>query len=234
MGQGHNGLFLGIGLSLFIHFAAVGVAYKWSQGRSGAPIKLDSVTAVLVRKGKPRPKHLLPRIHQAPRPVKVRKRIVPKRRPKVRKRRMSFAEAQRRMEEKLKRYRRKRNDEDDPRADRTAPPGVKNGSDLGTVSTLEQARMGSMYGAKLRARIESVLNIPPFFNEAQTQQFKGRIKIVMYINSSGRLIKASISTSSGDSRFDNAVLSAVRRGSPYPAPPAKLAGLIRQGIEVGW
>tara|TARA_B100000609_G_scaffold199064_1_gene200466 strand:- start:5568 stop:6287 length:720 start_codon:yes stop_codon:yes gene_type:complete len=235
---GDTSLIIGIIVSFVLHVGAIG-AFTAVSSKDAKAIPIKAATAVLVRKGTPRDKRLLPRIHQAPKAAAPKRRVVPKRRkpPKRRRRRrrksLNLDDIINRAKKHIKSYR-KNNEEDDPRADNSIPPGVENGSVHGTVSDPALARLGSMYGLKIRVKIEANLNIPPFFKPNEIKKLKNAIELVMFISDTGRLKRVKLSKSSGDRRFDNAVLAAVRRGSPYPAPPAKLRTAIRDGMEIGW
>ncbi len=225
--------------SVMLHLGAVAIIH-YSSGQEDKKPKLRTVvTAVLVRKGKPRPAHLLPRIHQAPKRTRRARRYV-KRRHRKKKRRHHRRRRHLSLDDIIKRTRerwehtRRRYEEDDPRADHTAPAGIANGSELGTVSDPALARAGSLYGLKLRDKITRNLNIPPFFKRQQIERLKHRIQIVLYLSNSGKLLRVELSKSSGDRRFDSAVLAAVKRAAPYPPPPEKIRALIKDGIEVLW
>lgn len=47
----------------------------------------------------------------------------------------------------------------------------------------------------------------------------GTVKVAFSVDRGGRIVSASVSSSSGDAELDRAALGAVRRASPVPAPP---------------
>ena len=230
--------YLGIGSSVFLHIVVIFYYYASANASQGPKLKIDAVqTAVLVRKGEPRPKYLLPRIYK-PRPIPVpRQRVVAKRDPvppprpvKPRRRRVSDDDL---MERAMKRHlNRRSDDETDVRGDDAKPPGMKDGSDDGTVDDPSLVRAGNLYGLQIRRAIDRQ-KLPDLFS-SQVQQYKRRLQLVIQIDKEGRLRNASVQQSSGNARFDAAVLACVRRAAPFPRPPDNIWKVIKDGIELGW
>lgn len=223
--QSDFGLWLGIALSVLVHVGGAYAWFQWTQ-QHGPKIKLQSIqAAVLVRKGKPRPKHLLPRIYQLKAPTVRRRRVVvkPRKRPrkrlkKRRRRRRRVRERKVNLDDIINRSlsRRKR----DPRAENKAPPGQLNGSVLGTA---ERARKGSMYGAKITKKIEDNLNFPSIMTQTQQTFCKKRFQVQIFVERTGRLRRGSLRVIQSAGRLcKNAVLNAVKNASPYPAPPRNI------------
>jgi outer membrane biosynthesis protein TonB len=226
--QSDYGLWVGVVLSVIIHLGG-GFAWYSFAGQSGPKIKLDAIqAAVLVRKGKPRPKHLLPRIYQPKYRPPPRRRIVQKkkkkRNKKTRRKKKKRRKARRRpidldksLEQRIREYRRRQ--ERDPRAENKPPPGQLNGSLMGTA---ERARAGSMYGAKVAAKIDQNLSLPSFMTDAQRDQCRRKVRVSMFITRNGSLRSSATKVSGNVSRHcKNAVLNAVKSADPYPAPPRK-------------
>lgn len=232
-----KGFWIGMTLSIVFHGAAFGGLFL-SSSSEPAKIKLNAVeAAVLVRKGEPRPKHLLPRIFK-PRPIPPpRERIVAKREPiprrpePPRRRRVTDEDLIAQAEKKLERQRSK--EEEDIRGDDGPAPGQRDGHEEGTAPDASAARKGALYGAQLRSRIDRQ-KLPNIFTEQQIARYTKQIQLLLYITEDGQLRDAKIATSSGDSRFDSAMLNKVRRAAPFPRPPSEIWKLIKEGIEIGW
>jgi protein TonB len=60
---------------------------------------------------------------------------------------------------------------------------------------------------------------------------KGIVTVSFNFDSSGNIGRVSVARSSGDTRIDDYVVSAVRRASPVPIAPAGVASLITQSVE---
>lgn len=226
MTQGSDyGLWVGIVVSVFIH---VGGGYAWlTFTQSNEPaIKLDAIqAAVLVRKGKPRPKHLLPRIYQKKQPTAKRKKIVEKKkkkktRKKKRRRRRRVAKEPD-LDDIINRTmkRRKR----DPRAENSAAPGQANGSTLGTA---QKARIGNMYAAKVTAKISQELDIPTVLSAAQRKECRRTVLVRVYISRSGTNLKRKLKVIQkyNNRLCMNAILNAINKVSEFDPPPSALLG----------
>lgn len=230
-------LFLvGVGSSVFLHLAAVFYMYASANASQGPRLKVEAIqTAVLLRKGQPRPRHLLPRIYK-PRPqpeqrrrVIVRRDPTPNPPPQPRRRRVNDDDL---MKRALKRLEQRSNEETDVRGDDDKPPGVESGSDIGTTDDPRLARAGSMYGLEIRRAIDRQ-KLPDLFS-AQLASYKSRIQIAIQISREGRLVKADVTQTSGNNRFDSALLACIRRAAPFPRPPDSVWKLVKNGIEISW
>lgn len=229
-----TGFWIAVLISVVFHFGGAIVYYRMAQGSSGGGAKVPVITAaVLVRKGVPRDKSLLPRIFKdRPRTVPQR-RVVERVKPPTRRRRViSDEELMKRAQQKIEQLRSKsRQEEDDPRAEYGPKPGQKDGHDEGTE---EQARIGNIYLGKLRSKIENNLEFPEILSKTQIQQCRQRIQVMMYLRQEGTLEqqRLRIIRSGGDHRCDNAVLAAIKRASPFVAPPSNLWQAVKQGIII--
>ena len=76
------------------------------------------------------------------------------------------------------------------------------------------ASQGSIrnYGSAIRARIAR--------NKPAGRNGRGSVVVAFALSSSGALISARVISSSGNASLDQSALAAVRRSSPFPAPPA--------------
>lgn len=227
--QSDYGLWVGVVLSVIIHLGG-GFAWYSFAGQSGPKIKLDAIqAAVLVRKGKPRPKHLLPRIYQPKYRPPPRRRIVQKkkkkRNKKTQRKKKKRRKARRRpidldksLEQRIREYRRRQ--DRDPRAENKPPPGQLNGSLMGTS---EHSKAGDVWGGKVRARIDSNFSMPSFMTDAQQRQCRKRATLNVFITRNGTIRNSSIKISgSTNSHCRNALLNAVKQGAPYPPPPRSI------------
>lgn len=230
--SGDTGFWVAITLSVLIHIGGGFGFYQWSSTESHSAIKVQSLTAaVIVRKGKPRPKHLLPRIYKQKPKTRRRRRIV-KRRRRKRRRRVSTDELIRRAQERIERMRRRtQREEKDPRAEYGELPGQANGSAQGTA---QEGRLGNIYLGRLTSKIEQNMEFPEILSKEQIKACRQKIQVMMFLNQRGALQgrRLRILRRSGDRRCDNAVLAAVKRASPFPAPPSKLWKAVRKGIII--
>lgn len=229
-----RGFWIAVLISVIVHFGGAIVYYRLAQGSQHSTTKVPVITAaVLVRKGTPRDKRLLPRIFKdRPRTVPQRRVVERVQQPQRRRPRVSDDELMRRAQEKIEQFRSKsRKEEDDPRAEYGEKPGQRDGHDEGTE---EQARIGNVYLGKLRGKIESNLEFPEILSKSQIQQCRQRIQIMMYLSQEGNLQhqRLRILRSGGDHRCDNAVLAAIKRASPFSAPPNALWKAVKQGIII--
>jgi outer membrane biosynthesis protein TonB len=234
------GIWIGIVISLLLHALIVAAYYYMGSIESETKTKVQAVTAaVLVRKGTPRPKHLLPRIYKTKPAAAPRQRVVEnkaptntksktKRRPRVSdddlmNRAMAIAERQRQ---------RGAVGEDDPRAEIVDDlPGQPDGVVGGTAT---EGRAGSIYGAQLTQRIEDKMEFPEILSPQQIKHCRQKIRVVMFIDRQGKLLsqRLNIVQTSGDRRCDNAMLAAIKRASPFPAPPNHIWPVVKNGIII--
>jgi protein TonB len=61
---------------------------------------------------------------------------------------------------------------------------------------------------------------------------KTRASFLVRIGASGELIDLSAAELSGNKKFDQSVLDAIRAAAPFPAPPAAHAGTAERGVVV--
>lgn len=232
----HNPLILGITFSLVLHLLGFGFLNVFSKGgdsKSGK--KIEFVTAVFVRKGKPRPKHLLPRLARPKQSAPARRRVVVQRRkPPVRRRRRrrrrSVEDIIKQAQRRIQRFRRR--NKKDERYDDATPIGVQDGNDDGTVSTRAQARLGSLYARMLRRKIDRRFKPPNTLSESKIKSYMSRVEVEMKIGRTGRLLRVRISRSSGNRTFDSVLLNAIRGAAPYPSPPGKIWRAVANGITI--
>jgi protein TonB len=99
------------------------------------------------------------------------------------------------------------------------------GPTFGTAgsSGVDRSAQGSAaeasYMAQIRARIQRFKTYPP---EARRQGIEGIVRVTFRLDSSGRLLTASVSSGTGVAILDNEALAIVRRASPFPPVPPSM------------
>jgi protein TonB len=108
--------------------------------------------------------------------------------------------------------------------------GRENGSPDGDAT---EGSEGDIYLTQIYNYIRNNYSVPSIITEAERKTLKATI--VIYIDENGRLQKVQFETRSGNIHFDNALESAVKKASPFPAPPREKRKLYReQGIGVNF
>jgi periplasmic protein TonB len=103
---------------------------------------------------------------------------------------------------------RKMLDENAPDADKARAPNIGIGKDKQQLTT--------KWGRKISAFIELHKRYP----ENKTKETK--VKVSLVLNRRGNVLSVDVLESSGDTAFDEAAVSMVRRSDPVPEPPAGL------------
>ncbi len=98
--------------------------------------------------------------------------------------------------------------------DNSPPIGNPNGSPFGDSS---EGQVGDIYLTEIYNKIKSNYVIPDIITDKQRKEL--RAIVVIYIDSSGKLIKYEFEKKSGNPHFDNALINAIRRSSPFKQPP---------------
>jgi protein TonB len=99
-----------------------------------------------------------------------------------------------------------------------AEAGVAGGASAATTSAGQKAKLQSIWGAKIRSRIERRKRYP------SGQRGKGRVVLRITVAASGKLINYRVAKSSGVAGFDQAALKAVSRAGKFPSAPKQLGG----------
>jgi TolA protein len=107
--------------------------------------------------------------------------------------------------------------------------GAADGDVLGDSAVQE----GERYYGALRAQVRR------YFFVSQTIPDQERIRlqadVLVRIGRSGELLETKLQKSSGNDLFDSAVLSAVKKASPFaPPPPHLVEGLRAHGVLMGF
>ena len=97
-----------------------------------------------------------------------------------------------------------------------AQAGQASNSAAATAQAGQQARLQTVWGAKIRARIERRKRYPSGASGS------GRTVVRLTVSRTGQLLNYRIAKSSGSAAFDQAALTAVARAGKFPAAPKKL------------
>ena len=100
---------------------------------------------------------------------------------------------------------------------------ISKGNSLSGLTRLDH----SNYLSGLEARIKHNWRPPKFLANA-----KLRVRVMIYIDSAGLIIKKQITQSSGNNVFDESALSAIDNSAPLPVPPDSIRGLLSQGVDL--
>jgi len=114
--------------------------------------------------------------------------------------------------------------------DNSPPIGDPNGSPFGDST---EGQQGDIYLTEIYNRIKDNYIIPDIINEKQRKEL--RAVVVIYLDSDGKVIKYEFEKKSGNVHFDNALLSAIKRSSPFKPPPKERAKAYRtEGIGINF
>jgi protein TonB len=101
-------------------------------------------------------------------------------------------------------------------AGRTSQAGRVGPALVKTLSSGQQARLISVWGAKLRSRIERKKRYP------RDARGSGVVRLHIQVARSGQLLSSRVVKSSGVAAFDAAALAAIARAAPFPPAPEQL------------
>jgi len=212
-------------------FAAIGV---FSYLHLGARIDLNQqpIKASLVRLGKPRDPKLLPRIPDAPKEEEAKAPVPEPPKPEEPKS-VPMPDAKARPPgnaDRRKQLLSAFNRTSGAGGSRTAKTieeleGQTDGDPNGNSATQE----GERYYGQLKAQIQQRYDVSQTIPEQERLHLKAQVLVL--IGKTGEVLKARLATSSGNELFDNSVLAAVKKASPFPPPPEHLRdALQRRGI----
>ncbi len=102
--------------------------------------------------------------------------------------------------------------------DNTPPVGDPNGSPYGDST---EGQQGDIYLTEIYNRIRANYVIPDIINEKQRKDL--RAIVIIYIDAAGKVIKTEFEKKSGNTHFDNALLNAIKKSSPFKSPPKERA-----------
>ncbi|MGR3622355.1 energy transducer TonB [Pseudophaeobacter sp.] len=99
-----------------------------------------------------------------------------------------------------------------------AQAGTAGGASTATISAGQRAKLQSVWGAKIRSRIERRKRYP------SGTRGSGRVVLRITVAVSGALVNYRVAKSSGVAAFDQAALKAVSRAGKFPSAPKGLGG----------
>ena len=86
------------------------------------------------------------------------------------------------------------------------------------------------YGADLNRHIKQHWTLPEWLSKREL-----KAQVVVYIDTRGNVLERKIVKSSGNPSYDEAVLEAVDKSTPFPAPPEKFQAYVSvNGILIGF
>ncbi|WP_122073705.1 energy transducer TonB [Pseudophaeobacter sp. EL27] len=94
-----------------------------------------------------------------------------------------------------------------------AQAGAAGGASTATISAGQRAKLQSIWGAKIRSRIERRKRYPA------GARGSGRVVLRITVAASGALVNYRVAKSSGVAAFDQAALKAVSRAGKFPKAP---------------
>lgn len=232
------GLFLGVSLAGHGLLVAVGLVYSSLTAGPKVDPNIPVIKATLVRQGKPRDEKLLPRKEQPPPPPKEvkappappaeapkppEKAVVPVPAPKP-----QPAPAPQKGD-KAGEDRRKRLfgafDKTAKKAEPEELEGAEDGDPDGDSATAEGERYYALLSTQVRRNYSVAEAIP------ETERLYLKAQVQVRLARTGEVLESRLSSASGNDLFDSAVLSAVKKASPFSPPPDHLRdALQKQGV----
>jgi protein TonB len=97
----------------------------------------------------------------------------------------------------------------------SAQAGQAGGSQTSTADAGRQAKLQTIWGAKIRTRI---------MRRMPNSRDKGVVTVYLKVSRDGQLLSSRILKSSGNAKLDQLALTAVKRAGRLPKAPKKLAG----------
>ncbi|MCX7957877.1 MAG: TonB C-terminal domain-containing protein [Deltaproteobacteria bacterium] len=114
--------------------------------------------------------------------------------------------------------------------DNSPPVGDPNGSPFGDST---EGQQGDLYLTEIYNRIKSNYIIPEIITDKQRKDL--RAIVIIYIDHTGKLIKYEFEKKSGNTHFDNALINAINRSSPFKAPPKERTKMYKtDGIGINF
>lgn len=229
------------GYSALAHLVILVIVAVVATATASQPEPRDVVITKLVRLGKKRPKHLLPRKQRAARPTPppkkkaaVKQSVQPKQAPKPPKKRDTRdtrdALDQMRQQAQVASVLDRLKENDDTNDDE--PEGDPEGSLAGTTSDLSLAIIGNKYMNEVYACIHGNYHIEGLNAGSKSLRNK-EVTMLVHVNAAGKITGHVIEQSSGVTAFDRSVEKAVRRCGKVSPPPNELRDqLVEHGIEI--
>jgi TonB family protein len=232
------GAFLGVSLAGHGMLVVVGLVYSFLTAGPKVDPNIPVIKATLVRQGKPRDEKLLPRKEQPPPPPKEvkappappaeaakppEKAVVP----------IPVAQpppvpAPQKGDKSSKDGLRKLFGAFDKTAKKAEPEELEGAVD-GDVEGDSATAEGERYYALLSTQVRRNYNVAESIPEAERMYLKAQVQV--RLARTGEVLESRLTTASGNDLFDSAVLSAVKKASPFSPPPDHLRdALQKQGV----
>jgi len=100
--------------------------------------------------------------------------------------------------------------------------GAEDGDELGDAAQAEGERYFGQINAQVRRNYDVSQTIP------DSERIQLKADVTVKISRSGEVLKTVLARPSGNGLFDNAVLLAVKRASPFPPPPEHLRSTMQE------
>ncbi|ATB42535.1 cell envelope integrity/translocation protein TolA [Cystobacter fuscus] len=229
-----------LGFSLAGHalvLAAVGVYTTWFQA---PPLKLEQtpIRATLVRLGKPRDEKLLPRKEQPPPPPPKKVEAPPSPTPPPPEPpKEAVAIPSLKPEPAPKPAPQRGETQGENRRDRLFgafdklakpskqeedPEGAEDGDPNGDAAKAEGERYFGLISSQVRRHYNVADTIP------DNERLMLKAQVAMRLGRAGEVLEARLAKASGNTLFDSAVLSAVKKASPFSPPPDPLRDMLQK------
>ncbi|MBN1203877.1 MAG: TonB C-terminal domain-containing protein [Myxococcaceae bacterium] len=232
------GLFLGVSVGGHGLLLVFGLLYSHLTAGPRVDLNPPVIKATLVRQGKPRDPKLLPRKEQPPPPPKevkappappaeapkpVEKAAIPvpvaapQPKPAPQKGEASGEDRRKRLFGAF--------DRTAKQAEPEELEGAEDGDPDGDSATAEGERYYALLSTQVRRNYDVAKSIP----DAERLYLKAQVQ--MRLGRAGEVLETRLTSSSGNDLFDSAVLTAVKRASPFSPPPDHLRdALQKQGV----
>lgn len=232
------GLFVGVSMAGHGLLVVAGLVYSFLTAGPRVDPNIPVIKATLVRQGKPRDEKLLPRKEQPPPPPKEVKAppAPPAQAPKPPEKAVVPVPVAQpppapapQKGDKSGEDRRKRLfgafDKTAKKAEPEELEGAEDGDPDGDSATAE----GERYYALLSTQVQRNYNVAESIPEAERMYLKAQVQV--RLARTGEVLESRLTTASGNDLFDSAVLSAVKKASPFSPPPDHLRdALQKQGV----
>jgi TonB family protein len=227
-----RGLFVMLGVSLFLHLFAV-AAWAFFPTTSRRAVNLDDavVKTRLVKLGKPRDEKLLPRLPTstpAPSPPETKAKPVVEK-PEPKKPEPEKTDPKKSAADILDKFRtdntkKSLNDLIKNKIGEESDEGQEHGDKDGTALDGE---ITQSYFARVTARIQKAMEVSSVLSDDERVRLKA--VLCMSIRDDGTVDDVTVKTS-GSTVFDADVTAAARRASPVPAPPPPARARAAAGV----
>ncbi len=249
MDPGDDGLGRHLGMSVALHLCVLALLTLRAVFYPTEPLVLERAIRVDMvglpdkqaklpptkAEAKPEPKPE-PKVEPKPEPAKPDKVVLPdKPKPPTDSVKINLDKAKAKQDSALKRLEALRRLEAEAAANKAKPaaaPALVKGNELSPGSSLTGiAKLeNDGYLTSIDSHVKRHWDVPNFLANANLSA-----SIVIYLDERGNVIKKRMVRSSGNQIFDQTVLSAIEKASPFPTPPRKLVNIFMvDGIQLGF